>query len=351
MGGTGLSGVLIGNESGLTCKVTLQGANVSRTLYPGTVDFFEVPSNKTWNGNLQIDPTADLNNVSFWPGSYVFVDTFGIGERPSGIFPMALNRAGNIGNQVTTTVGSATSVQNDNNAAGTVFVEATVLGSPSSNVSMAVDGSGWFGRWVNPTFTKVFQWFSSGTTALILGAAGLLTHILGSLTVDQNLAVTGTATFNGASASIDGSSNFNGNAVNTNNVNTGVVAATTVNCTTANASTLHSTGAGNIDGNLTVGGTSSLDNTKITSNGAGTLTVVKEAFTTGSIKRIARFTGSSDQTITHNWGEQADIVLAYYNGAFGSAPTQAIAIKNEGANSFEVVGQTGYSWTVCAIKF
>ncbi len=194
VGGTGLSGVLIGNESGLTCKITLQGAGVVRTLYPGTVDFFAVPSGKTWSGNLQIDPSADLSNINSWPGSYVIVDTFGLNEKPDGTFPMTLNRAGNIGNQVTLVAGSSTSVQNDNNAAGTTVVEATVLGSPTSNVSILNDGSGWFGMWVNPTFTKVFQWFSSGTTVLKLAAANLLTEILGNLKVDGTTELAGAAT-------------------------------------------------------------------------------------------------------------------------------------------------------------
>lgn len=91
--------------------------------------------------------------------------------------------------------------------------------------------------------------------------------------------------------------------------------------------------------------------TLITSDHAGGLTVVKTVLTTGSIKRIGRSTGSATQTVTHNWGEQADIVLPYYNGSFGTAPTQAFAIKNETTNAFDVVGQSGYAWTVCYIKF
>jgi len=247
VGGSGLSGILIGNESGLTCTVEMQGANVKRSLYAGTVDFFPIAKGINWNGNLVITPSADLNNISYWPSSFVQIDTFGLNERPSGQYPINLNRTGNVGNQVTTAVGSATSVQNDNNAAGTEFVEATVLGSPSSNTAMFNDGSGWLGRWNNPTFTKIFQWFSSGTTALQLGASAFLSEFLGNLkvdgttelvgaaTLDSTLAVTGTATFHASGVTIDASNAVNADAVNVNTVNGGTINATTTNTASLSA--------------------------------------------------------------------------------------------------------------------
>lgn len=93
------------------------------------------------------------------------------------------------------------------------------------------------------------------------------------------------------------------------------------------------------------------DSGTITTDNSGTMTMVKIAVTTGSVKRLARGSGGSTATITHNWGEQADIVMPYYNGNFGSPPTQSIAIKDETANAFTVVGQSGYAWTVLYIKF
>lgn len=244
VGGTGLSGIVIGNESGLTCTVTLQGAGVKKTLYPGTVDKFEVPKGRSWTGNMQIDPTADLNNIISWPSSHVYVDTYGVGEVITGQYPFQLNRAGNIGNAVNFVSGVSTGVQNDNNAAGTQFIEATVLGSPSSNEVHTVDGAGWIGRWINPTFTKTFQWFSSGATALMLGAAGLLTEILGGLKVDQTLTVIGASSFSNGNASIDTAAAFNGDATNTNTVNAGTGNITNVNVTNGaieNRTTTHGT--------------------------------------------------------------------------------------------------------------
>lgn len=94
-----------------------------------------------------------------------------------------------------------------------------------------------------------------------------------------------------------------------------------------------------------------IDDANISAPGGGQWNMLRAQLTTGSVKRIARATGGSTQTVTHNWGEQADIVLPYYNGTFGTAPTQALAVTNEGVNSFQVIGQSGYSWTVLYIKF
>lgn len=256
MGGLGLSGIVIGNESGLTLTVELQGANSKTTIYPGTVDFIATPIGRNWNGNLIITPSSDLGNVNFWPGSYAYIDVYGSGETPKGSYPLSLNRAGNIGNQVSLVSGSSTSVQNDNNAVGTSTVEATTLGSPSSNIELYNDGSGWFGRWVNPTFTKIFQLFSAGTTAIQLAASGLLTEILGNLKVDGtttltgNVSMGGTASFNNGTASIDASNNFNGNAINVNSVNTGGAS---------------NTGNETIGGTLVVTGATTLSSVAITS--------------------------------------------------------------------------------------
>jgi hypothetical protein len=107
------------------------------------------------------------------------------------------------------------------------------------------------------------------------------------------------------------------------------VDATTVNCTMANVGTVDCTTI-NVD---TIVVNTILDLLK------------------GSITRVGRATGSNTQTITHDWSHQADIVIPYYNGAFGVPPSQALAVQNENANSFQVVGQTGYTWTVFYLAF
>jgi hypothetical protein len=169
VGGTGLSGIVIGNESGLTCKITLQGAGVTRTLYPGTADFFEVPQNKSWSGNLQIDPSSNLSNASSWPSSFVQVDTFGFNEKPKGIYPISFFRAGNVGNTVDTNTVSAvtTNVTNDGNPSATTFIEATQSGNASgSNVVDRNDGSFYRSQFVSNVLTRLVE--------LIVGASPIL---------------------------------------------------------------------------------------------------------------------------------------------------------------------------------
>jgi hypothetical protein len=216
-----------------------------------------------WTTEIYSQPTPDPNvlwsqeNIlggSTGPISKVTVVAYLPNEKVMGVYPFSLVRQFFLGNNVNVNLPTSTNLQNDNNVTGTQIIESTVSGSPSSNVSVYNDGSGWFGRWNTPTFTKVLQWFSSGATGVMLGAVGFLTEVLGNLkvdgtlesvgnvTADANLAVTGTATFNANGVSIDGSSNVNCNAVNTNTVNTGVVNATTANATTTNTTTLSATG-------------------------------------------------------------------------------------------------------------
>lgn len=99
------------------------------------------------------------------------------------------------------------------------------------------------------------------------------------------------------------------------------------------------------------------DSGAITTNGSGTMTLPGVTITTllslltGTLTRVAKYSGVSDQVITHGLGVTPDLVIPYYAGAFGTAPTQALAVKSAGSTTFEVVGQTGYSWIVLAIKF
>jgi hypothetical protein len=112
VGRGGLSGVLIGNESGLTVIVTMQGANVSRSLYPGTIEWFPIANGSPFNGNILFNPQANLSNTSSWPSSYLQIDTYGPSEKPQGTYPVSLPRSNNVGNTVTTTGGSTPTTMN-----------------------------------------------------------------------------------------------------------------------------------------------------------------------------------------------------------------------------------------------
>lgn len=177
IGSGGLSGVLIGNESGLTVVITLQGANTSKSLYPGVVDWFPIPQGSNFNGNVQIDPSANLNNVASWPGSYVQIDTFGPNEIPTGTYPIALSRNTNVGNTITvnqnTTLGPpAQLLQNDGNISGTQFIEATVGGDSSSAVNVTNDGT-----WILGNATH-FGSISSDNGTIVSDGSGNLTATL-----------------------------------------------------------------------------------------------------------------------------------------------------------------------------
>jgi len=139
IGAEGLSGCVIGNESGLTCIITMQGSNLARSLYPGEVNFF--PVGRGFTGIVQIDPSTQLANSSSWPGQFLQIDTYGSNEQPSGVYPLQLTRSTNVGNTVVTSAGvTADTLVNDGNAAGTQFVEATVSGDSSSAVKLTNSG-------------------------------------------------------------------------------------------------------------------------------------------------------------------------------------------------------------------
>lgn len=64
---SGAKAVIIGNESALTCKITMEGGGVAKTLYPGVVDWFEIRQGFT--GNIQISPSAVLLNGASFPSA------------------------------------------------------------------------------------------------------------------------------------------------------------------------------------------------------------------------------------------------------------------------------------------
>lgn len=71
-------GYIIGNESGLSVTVDLQGLYKPKNLYPGTVDFF--PCAPGFSGNILISNVTMLSNVSSWPSSFLTVDMVQQGE-------------------------------------------------------------------------------------------------------------------------------------------------------------------------------------------------------------------------------------------------------------------------------
>lgn len=135
----GIKAVLIGNESGLTVTITMESGGVQKTLYPSSVDWFQI--NDGFTGNILINPTVILNNVATFPSSSLIFDAIGLNDpEDASQYPLQLNRNTNIGNQVNTVGGIANSIQNDNSTVGTLIAEATVAGDSGSAVSLTNSG-------------------------------------------------------------------------------------------------------------------------------------------------------------------------------------------------------------------
>ena len=84
-----VKGFIIGNESGLSCTVEMQGLFNPKNLYPGTVDFF--PCEPNFSGNILINNVTMLSNVSSWPSSFLTVDMVTLQDKvDTSLFPMAL---------------------------------------------------------------------------------------------------------------------------------------------------------------------------------------------------------------------------------------------------------------------
>ena len=86
-----IKALVIGNESGYTCTVTLLGGDVSKTLYPSTVDWFQVTEG--FKGDLVVLPTTLLTNLSSYTGASVIVDAIANNDpEEASMYPMALPR-------------------------------------------------------------------------------------------------------------------------------------------------------------------------------------------------------------------------------------------------------------------
>src|SRR5581483_2650603 len=84
-----VKGYIIGNESGLSCTVEMQGLFNPKNLYPGTVDFF--PCAPGFSGNIIINNVTMLSNVSSWPSSFLTVDMVTLQDHiDESLYPMPL---------------------------------------------------------------------------------------------------------------------------------------------------------------------------------------------------------------------------------------------------------------------
>jgi hypothetical protein len=86
-----IKALVIGNESGYTCTVTLVGGNVSKTLYPSTVDWFQVTDG--FKGDVSIQANAVLNNISSYTANSLIIDAIEKNDpEEASMYPMSLPR-------------------------------------------------------------------------------------------------------------------------------------------------------------------------------------------------------------------------------------------------------------------
>lgn len=248
-----------------------------------------------WGGSTVTWSHQAILSSSSPPISQVVVEVYAVGEPVPGTFPMALTRQANIGNQVNTVGGSATNVQNDNNAAGTSVVEATVLGDASSAVSLTNQGHLALGTNAN-----------NGTLAI--------TGLHGNVSVDANGALT-----------VDFHINCN-----------------LVIAEASNDFAVH-VGAGQ----RTVDTINGVDTFSVSSSGpnllAGTLSLLH-----GSVSRISKFTGMSANgkvTVNHGLGATPDIVLVNFD--LSSQPVAATI----GASTASYTSTQVDIWATAAANF
>jgi len=190
---SGLLGYIIGNESGFTVVVDMQGTGHSKTLYPGCVDLFETGENFT--GTINFIVTSKLSNLSSWPSAFLQLDAVGIQDTINeNSYPMPLPRLVNIGGSVNFVGGTATNIVNDGNAADTQIIESTVSGDVGSCVTLTNDGNLVIGDAAHHGSVK----FDNN----IISSNDSGTLIVANLVDNGTLIVTGDATFNGAGTGV-----------------------------------------------------------------------------------------------------------------------------------------------------
>lgn len=111
----------------------------------GTIDFPElfmedILLTDSYMGTITITPFINLSNVAHTPSDLLTISTYSKGELPH---PQSQSMAllANVGNDITIVAGQAQTVQDDLDAAGVVFVEATPTGDPGSAVVIKNDGT------------------------------------------------------------------------------------------------------------------------------------------------------------------------------------------------------------------
>lgn len=182
----GVKGYLVGNESGLTEVIIMDGQGDSKSLYPGTVDYF--PVRKGFSGTIIAKNQSLLNNVALWPSSFLQYDMVGIGDTSfnASVYPLTLPRLTNIGNSVPLTTSTSQLINNGSAPLSNIITvqpsdvaTPTWLADNSGNFTVKGDNAG--------TLTTLLQLIAGASPTVKLAAASILVEVLGGLQIDGSI--------------------------------------------------------------------------------------------------------------------------------------------------------------------
>jgi hypothetical protein len=194
----GVKAILIGNESGFTVTVTMESGGVQKTLYPSTVDWFEV--RKGFSGKILVNPLVVLNNTATFPASSLIFDAIGLNDpEQATMYPIALPRNTNIGNTVSTT--SVNTLTNEGNSVGTEIIDT---GTPSNSRLMDFFNDHFVWSVEQSTVKhQVLKGQTSGSP-LLAGQAGDTSEVAGALKVNQATTLVGSLSADNGAIITDG---------------------------------------------------------------------------------------------------------------------------------------------------
>jgi hypothetical protein len=147
--------LLWANESSVSLVISVN--NASFRIHPwelAKIDFTEPTQFVSWAQEVI------LSNSASAPISLCLIDAYTPDEVISAAFPIPLVRNTNVGGVVTTSI--VTQLINDGNAAGTVVLETTPTGQPSSAASIDNSGNVTIRALSNSVWTALFEIISGG---------------------------------------------------------------------------------------------------------------------------------------------------------------------------------------------
>jgi hypothetical protein len=355
------SKILFYNESPL---------NLDLDFYNGATDKLHAWEAKYWTldgDTKQIgwQISANTLNVTTPPINVVTLTLYGPNESVSGQYPIQLQRQvnnGNIGGITTST----TSIVNDANPAGTVFVEGRISGAPSSDYSLTVDGI--------ETLLKILFRGSANVPSITTDGAG-------NLQCYYNSTLIFTVTANGILFNT-GSLGFSadGDTLTTSGTNTRVKASgaviNTIGGTDIDSSSslgyLHSAGKigkssqGDIidaSGATTYfkagtgfswqipNGSTIASATATTLNWPGfNLSTSGQTYSmyTNGMSRISQFSGTGNGTVNHGLGATPSFAIA---GCTLNGSTQTMCCTTGSSTQCTITTGSGLAWSAMALRF